>query len=135
MKNYIHHIVITVSNAKSSGEWYKKVLGWEITEEGEDYVYLVPDNIKYPGGKFILVLGESRDSNLADNKFDRNRIGLDHFAFNVDTLEELKETEERLKKVGIGMENDGITDDDFGGTAIFCTDPDGMKIEFHLYEE
>jgi len=135
MKNYIHHIVITVSNAKSSGEWYKKVLGWEITEEGKDYVYLVPDNKKYPGGKFMLVLGEPRDNVPVDNEFDRNRIGLDHFAFNIDTLEELKETGERLRRAGIKMENEGITDDDFSGTAIFCKDPDGMKIEFHLYEE
>lgn len=26
----------------------------------------------------------------------------------------------------------GITNDDFGGTATFCYDPDGMKVEFHL---
>ena len=30
------------------------------------------------------------------------------------------------------MEDGGITTDNFGGTAIFCYDPDGMKIEFHL---
>ncbi len=135
MKNYIHHIVVTVSNAKSSREWYKKALGWEITEEGRDYVYLVPDSKKYPGGKFMLVLGEPRDNVPLGNNFDRNKIGLDHFAFNVDTIEELKDVEKRLKEVGIEMENNGITDDDFGGTAIFCIDPDGMKVEFHLYEE
>ena len=32
----------------------------------------------------------------------------------------------------MSMENNGITDDDFGGTAIFTKDPDGMKVEFHL---
>lgn len=132
MKNYIHHIVLTVSNAKKSTEWYQKVLGWKIIEQKDDYAYMVPDEKKYPETKFMLVVGEPRDNKSTDNLFDRNKIGLDHFAFNVDSIEELKEIEDRLKKLNIEMEDEGVTDDDFGGTAIFCKDPDGMKVEFHL---
>lgn len=80
----------------------------------------------------MLVVGESRDRKIAGNKFDRNIVGLDHFAFQVDSLSELREVEDRLRKFNIKMENGGITDDDFGGTAIFCYDPDGMKLEFYL---
>lgn len=130
--NYIHHIVLTVSDSKRSAIFYQKVLGWEITEQKDDYAYLCPDNNKYPSTKFMLVLGEVRDVKLPTSKFNRNNIGLDHFAFNIDSLGELRGIEARLKNLNIEMENGGITDDDFGGTAIFCTDPDGMKIEFHL---
>ena len=80
----------------------------------------------------MLVLGETRDVKSPTSKFNRNNIGLDHFAFSVELVEELKGIEARLKSQGIEMEDGGITDDDFGGTAIFCIDPDGMKVEFHL---
>ena len=136
MKNYIHHIVLTVRNAKKSTEFYSKVLGseWKIIEQKDDYAYFVADSVEYPKTKCMLVIGEPRDGALKNDKFDRNRIGLDHFAFNVESMEELKEIEVRLSKHGIVMETGGITDDDFGGTAIFCQDPDGMKVEFHLQE-
>lgn len=132
MKNYIHHIVVTVSNAKRSTDFYRKALDWKVIEQKDDYSYLTPDDRKYPSTDFMLVLGEPRDRKIPDNVFDRNRIGLDHFALNVDTVDELRKIEERLKREGIEMETGGITDDDFGGTAIFCNDPDGMKVEFHL---
>lgn len=132
MKNFIHHIALTVSDSKKSADFYQKVLGWEIAEQKEDYAYLVPEKSKYPECKFMLVLGEHRDKKLENNNFDRNKVGLDHFAFQIDTKEELKVIEERLKFLGIQMEDGGISGDDFGGIAIFCTDPDGMKIEFHL---
>lgn len=132
MKNHIHHIVLTVSNAARSVSFYQKVLGWRVIEQKNDYGYLAPDDKKYSENKFLLVLGEPRDYKIEGTKFDRNRIGLDHFAFEVETAVELKELEVCLRHEGIEMETGGITDDDFGGTAIFCYDPDGMKVEFHL---
>ncbi len=130
--NYIHHIVLTVSDSKKSAVFYQKVLDWKIVEQKEDYAYLCPDSNKYPETKFMLVLGETRDAKFPTSKFNRNNVGLDHFAFSIDSIEELKNIETRLKSVGIEMEEGGITNDDFGGTAIFCIDPDGMKVEFHL---
>lgn len=132
MKNYIHHIVLTVKNATASVEFYRKVLGWRVIEQKREYGYLSPNDAKYPNNKFLLVLGEPRDNQIDGNKFDRNNIGLDHFAFEVDSMDELKKVEARLHKEGIEMETGGITDDDFGGVAIFCYDPDGLKVEFHL---
>ena len=132
MKNYIDHIVLTVSNAKRSAEFYREVLDWEIIEQKDDYAYLTPNGRKYPRTDFMLVVGEPRDHKIEPNIFDRNRIGLDHFAFSVETLSELRDIESRLKRLGTEMENGGATGDGFGGTAIFCKDPDGMKIEFHL---
>ena len=130
--NYIHHICLTVSDAKKSINFYKKVLDWKVIEEKEDYAYFVSDSKEYPATKCMLVVGESRDGRIPNDKFNRNRIGLDHFAFNVETREELKGIEKRLKSAGIEIETGGITDDDFGGIALFCYDPDGMKVEFHL---
>lgn len=62
----------------------------------------------------------------------RGDIGLDHWAFGVASMEDLKKIETHFKELGIEMEDGGITDDGYGGTAIFISDPDGMPVEFHL---
>lgn len=131
MKNRIHHIVLTVRDVKKSTEFYCKVLGWQIRRKAEDYTEFVPPD-DASGQNFLFVVGTPRDHQIIDNRFDRNRIGLDHFAFLVATQEELQAIEQRLRAANIKMEDGGITTDDFGGTAIFCYDPDGMKVEFHL---
>ena len=130
--NFIHHICLTVSDPAKSADFYQKVLGWRVAEQKEDYAYLVPDNKEYPATNFMLVVGKAREGAISGDSFNRNRIGLDHFAFNIKGLKELKEKEKLLKGLGVEMEGGGITGDDFGGTAIFCYDPDGMKVEFHL---
>lgn len=70
--------------------------------------------------------------NQLAHPFNRNNVGLDHWAFKVGSLEDLKAIEQHLRDLNVPMEDNGITDDDFGGTAIFTQDPDGMKVEFHL---
>lgn len=130
MPNYIHHICLTVNNLKKSVDFYTKALGWKVIHQDESFVALAS------GGEaakdFILGLGTYRDYKIPNNKFDRNHLGLDHFAFMVETRQELEKIERRLKRLKIPMEDSGITDDGFGGTAIFTQDPDGMKVEWHL---
>jgi catechol-2,3-dioxygenase len=83
---------------------------------------------------FSLWLAHSRLVIGKDEEFNAEKLGLNHWAFKVDTREDLDEIEGTLRKMGIDMEDDGITDDGYGVTAIFTKDPDGMKVEFHLQE-
>jgi len=130
MPNYINHICLTVSDLKKSLDFYEKVLGWKIIHQDKNFAALAPDTKATKD--FILGLGTYRDYKIPKNKFDRNRIGLDHFAFMVGTRQDLEKIEKRLKRLKITMEDNGITDDGFGGTGIFTQDPDGMKVEWHL---
>ena len=80
MQNRIHHIVLTVRNVKKSTAFYRKVLGWQIRAQAEDYTEFVPlDDTS--GQNFLFVIGTPRDYQITDNRFDRNRIGLDHLLF------------------------------------------------------
>lgn len=130
MPDYIHHICLTVSNLKKSVEFYKKALGWKVVFQDKKFAAL--SSSKKEEKSFMLGLGTYRDHRVPNNEFDRNRIGLDHFAFMVESRQELEKIEKRLKKFKIPMEDNGITDDGFGGTGIFTQDPDGMKLEWHL---
>src|SRR3989344_3102455 len=124
MKNYMHHITLTVSDVTKSMNFYKKVLDWKIFEKDKEYAALGPKNERP-----FLWIGLPRDQKHYKSKFNRNNIGLDHFAFEVDNMKELRLVEARLNKMKVEMEDNGITDDGFGGTGLFCYDPDGMKVE------
>lgn len=122
----VHHIVLKVSDPQKSAEFYSKVCGLEIfSEEGGSYGLT-------GGGLDSLWLAAPDNGENAHPFNRRGDIGLDHWAWTVETMEDLKAIEARLKDLGIEMEDGGITDDGYGGTAIFTHDPDGMSVEFHL---
>lgn len=125
----VHHIVLKVSDPEKSKDFYVKALGMKVfSEEGGAY------GLSIDGfNSFWLVPPENGKSAKPFNR--RGDIGLDHWAFGVATIKDLKEIEEHLKNEGLEMEDGGITDDDYGGTAIFTKDPDGMVLEFHLIAE
>ena len=119
----IHHIVLIVSNVKRSKEFYEEICGMRIIIDNDDYFGATD-------GNFFLFAGLARSKQ--GNNFNKNNIGLDHWAFRVKSMKDLREIEKRLKNMKVKMEDGGITDDNFGGKAIFTSDPDGMKVEFHL---
>lgn len=122
----VHHIVLKVSNPEKSKDFYVKTCGMKVFhKEGEAY------GLAMEGLDSLWLV--SPENNKDAKPFNRRGdIGLDHWAFGVATVEDLKEIEQHLKDQGIEMEDDGITDNGYGGTAIFCSDPDGMQLEFHL---
>ena len=130
----LHHLVITISELSRSKSFYYTVLtplGWSIRGEGKDFVEFVPPGDPH-GKEFLMVLGLARDLPHA-KPFDRNNVGLDHYAFSI-TKEQVPLLLEALREAKIAPEEGGLTSDDFGGKAVFLRDPDGMKVEFHLRE-
>lgn len=125
----IHHLALTVSNLPKSKEFYSKACGMEVFLEEENGIGLTSEGLD------SLWLCTPRDAPHIAHPFNRNNIGLDHWAFTVASMEDLKDIGKHLKELGVEMEDGGITDDGYGGTAIFTQDPDGMKVEFHLVSE
>lgn len=76
---------------------------------------------------FVLPYG----SLAKDDKFNPNRIGLEHFAIGIRSLEDLKEISEQLEKNEI--KNSGIHIDKHSGKEkIWLNDPDGIRVEFFI---
>ncbi len=123
----VHHIVITVKDPQKSKEFYVKAADLKIIVEDKKTVGLTD-------GTSSLWIKKSRDYIPKELKFDRNQIGLDHFSFTVNNLEDLKKIEQNLKSIGAEMEDGSITDDGYGtkDSAIYVKDPDGMKVEFKI---
>lgn len=116
----VHHIVLSVKDPKKSKEFYNKACGMRVLSDEENESGVTD-------GEFLLGF---RKLKKGEEKFNPEKIGIDHFAFKVKTMRGLRAVEKHLKNLGVEMEDGGITDDGYGGTGIFTKDPDGIKVEF-----
>lgn len=118
------HVAITVSDMKRSVAFYRDVLGFKVLGklENPDTGFLI---VFLDTGSVIIELFEFREKGAP---WDRNRnedLGLKHFAFRVDSVDEVAE---RLKAAGVKFVLEPF--DANGGVRIaFLEDPDGVRIE------
>jgi glyoxylase I family protein len=118
----LHHVALTVSDCNASVEWYGRVLGMGelFREEAEARRGCV---MCFPNGSFSVGLVEHVPSDQAP--FDPRRRGLDHFAFTVETRDELDQWVQRLDEATVT--HSGVIDVSPGAILNF-KDPDGIAL-------
>lgn len=122
-KMYIDHIVLTVSDIEKTKIFYSKILGNPNHHDKCSIMYYIGQT------KLFLVLPYG--TLPTNDKFNPNRIGLEHFAIGIQTLVELKEIEKKLNTNSI--KNSGIQIDKHSGKEkIWLNDPDGIRLEFFI---
>ncbi len=118
--NKIGHVVLNVRSLDASTKFYTEILGFEIA-------------LGRPGIGTFLTCGQiHHDLALFQAKEDapaavEGQLGLNHFAFQIDDLEELKETYKLLQDKAIKID---YTVDHGMTASVYFFDPDGNKIEF-----
>lgn len=119
----INHMALTVTDMDRARDFYQDVLGFEfVTEFGPKYLL--------SNGDVILALNQSPDPSQAvtGDRFNENRVGLDHVSFNVGSMAELESALQVLEERGIP--HGEIKD--LGGLGICVLafrDPDNIQIE------
>ena len=116
----IHHVVLNVSDVERSTAFYRDVVGFEVSR------------IRPDGSGAFLTCGVFHH-NLALFKappdaqpWQKGQIGLVHFAFRVDSYQDLQEAYRRL--VAHNTVIDHIVD--HGMTrSVYFLDPDGLEME------
>ncbi len=117
----LNHAVLYVRDVEASVKFYTGALGFRTV-------------MAFPGAAFLQAGGSSNDHDLglfqigpqaADSGAGRTTVGLYHLAWEVDTLEELAATRERLIDAGsfVGATDHGTT------KALYAKDPDGIEFE------
>ncbi len=111
----IDHIVLIVKYIGETEKFYTSFLGKPVRQDDQLLVYQVGYTklfLKSPQGEF-----EERD---------KDKGGLNHIAFGVNTVEQLREFEEVLNKASI--KNSGIQE---GKDYIWFDDPSGFRVEIY----
>ena len=122
----VHQIVLTVFNPDQSAEFYEKILGVKSNWGNAEVRCL-------PCGTFLLCLAVPPKQALPNDRFDENRIGLDHVGFTVDSRQQLLDLLDVLAELGV--ETAGIEFDPDGKSYYVCfRDPDNIQVEFYLGE-
>lgn len=120
----VHHIVLTVSDPNRSAEFYEKILGEKASRENPQ--------VRWTScGNFLFCFQRPPKQALPHDRFDENRLGLDHVGFAVESHQQLNELLVRLKEMGV--ETAGIEFDPDGQSDYVCfRDPDNIQVEFYV---
>ena len=119
----VNHITLTVTDRDRARDFYTSVLGFQfIMEFGPKYLL--------NNGSVILALNLSPEPARAipDDRFDENRVGLDHVSFNVGSHEVLEQAAHLLDERGVSR---GEIKDlaDLGIYVMAFRDPDNIQLE------
>ncbi len=88
------HVGLNVSDLNRSKKFYQEVFGFQIMGESqqENGRFLFLGN----GQRLVLTLWEK-----SKGRFEKQRSGLHHLSFQVDTIDEVKEIENKLRALNV----------------------------------
>jgi lactoylglutathione lyase len=120
------HVGIGVTNIPRSKAFYQAIFGYDVMMEGSEtdkhFVFLGAE------GKLVLTLWQQ-----AKSAFDGTTSGLHHLSFQVNSIDEVREAERRVRDAGSKLYHDGIVSHGEGMSSggIFFEDPDGTRLEVY----
>lgn len=129
----IHHLRLTVTDVERSRQFYTSLLGFEVAVESPP-----PDDpsaaevFKILFGGVVMIRGNLlmglRPMAPAGDRFDPDRVGLDHLSFGVASRADLDEAVRLLDEQGV---THGVITSlpSFGIDVLSFTDPDGVQLE------
>lgn len=118
----IHNVMLTVSDPPRSRDFYTNVLGLHVSAEFEDGPMLT-------NGSTYLFLFPAPGTPIDGDRFDEDRVGLQHISFSLGNLKELQEAEQILDSHNTPH---GLIEDfgpDLGLYSLRLRDPDNIQIE------
>jgi catechol-2,3-dioxygenase len=118
---FVDHLVWRVRDLNDTEKFYRALLGTPQQRAA--------DSIMYQLGETRLFFTRCAADHAS--AYDKERVGLNHFALGVRTLRELEKIQGQLDRAGIA--HSGIQLDPYGTKEfIWLDDPDGLRVEFYL---
>ena len=114
---YFAHIVLYTKQREEMVDWYRKVLGMEVTADSQGLSFLTYDDEHH---RVAVIQRDDLDDRVP------NTIGMAHFAYTYESLGDLVRIYEYLKSEDLlpyRQINHGPT------TSIYYRDPDGNQVE------
>lgn len=119
----VHHLALTVTDSQRSRDFYVNMLGFQVLAEFDTTRIL-------SNGSLVLAVKPAPDAarTIKDDRFDENRVGLDHLCLSVASLAD-------LERAVITLDERGVPHgeiEDLGGMGVCVLtfrDPDNIQIE------
>ncbi|CPR09907.1 glyoxalase/bleomycin resistance protein/dioxygenase [Mycobacterium bohemicum DSM 44277] len=125
----IAHVRLTVTDIERSRQFYESVFGWPVLLEiPENANEATRDQLGFLFGGVIYDLGGTLLGlrPVATDRFDEDRVGLDHLAFRIGSKDELDSAAAHLDELAIAHE----PIKDIGPSYILeFRDPDNIALE------
>ena len=119
-----HHLSLSVTDLGKSTEWYRQVLGLDVVAEIEGDGFR-RNRLRAAGSGVTLTL--TRHDEESGEPFSERRPGLDHVAFDVGGVEDVRALEQRFAELGV--DHSEIKGSDKGTAVITLRDPDDIQLE------
>ncbi|GIV98573.1 MAG: glyoxalase [Herpetosiphonaceae bacterium] len=117
----VHHLSLTVSDPARSREFYTTILGFQVIAE-------LGPRLLLSNGNVLLGIGPGPERQYSNDRFDENRVGLDHLSFSVNSRTELENAAQLLEDRGIP--HGDIRDLSALGISVMSfRDPDNIQLE------
>jgi len=129
----IHHLRLTCTDVKRSREFYTELLGFDVAAESPPPGDPAAE-AAYPvlWGGIVMVRGNLllglRPVAAAGDRFDEDRVGLDHLSFSVETRAELDDAIKLFDERGV-PHGPIIPLAGFGIAVLPFRDPDNIQVE------
>jgi glyoxylase I family protein len=129
----IHHLRLTVTDVARSRQFYTSLLGFEVAVEspppGDP---AAAETFKILFGGCVMIRGNLlmglRPMAPESDRFDPDRVGLDHLSFNVASRAELEQAVQLFDERGV-THGEITTLPSFGIDVLSFEDPDGVQLE------
>lgn len=121
----VHHLTLTVTDLARAIEFYTTNLGFQKAMD------LSPTRVLLANGKAILALTEAPDPArvIPNDRFDENRVGLDHVSLNVNNHNKLEEAVRHFDEQGISHGEIKDLGPGLGVYVLAFRDPDNIQLE------
>jgi catechol 2,3-dioxygenase-like lactoylglutathione lyase family enzyme len=129
----IHHLRLTVTDLERSRDFYTGLLGFAVAVESppEDDPSAA-ETFKILFGGVVMIRGNLlmglRPMAPAGDRFDPDRVGLDHLSFGVASRDDLEQAVQLLDSRGVAH-GEITTLPSFGIDVLPFEDPDGVQLE------
>ncbi len=129
----IHHLRLTVTDVERSREFYTSLLGFDVAAESppaddptaEALYQVLWGGVVMVRGNLLMGL---RPVAPEGDRFDEDRVGLDHLSFSVTSRDELEQAVQIFDRRGI-PHGEIKTLSSFGIHVLPFRDPDNIQIE------
>jgi glyoxylase I family protein len=118
----VHHLRLTVADVDRSRAFYTETLGFKFVMELDPGVFL-------SNGAVGLGLGSAPARPAAGDRFDENRVGLDHVSFGVASRAHLEAAARALDARGVPRGEVKDLGEAFGLYVLAFRDPDNIQLE------